>query len=47
MENKSERIEVLNRLEINGRKNSFMTLKSLKENFNSNPTVGLINLAKK
>ena len=38
--------EVLNRLEINGEKNSFITLKDHKENFNNNPTVRLINLAK-
>ena len=38
--------EVLNRLEINGEKNSFITLKNLKENFNNNPTVRLINPGK-
>ena len=38
--------EVLNRLEINGENNSFITLKDHKENFNSNPTVRLINPAK-
>ena len=38
--------EVLNRLEINGDKNSFITLKNLKENFNNNPTVMLINQGK-
>ena len=38
--------EVLNRLEINGEKNSFITLKNLKENFNNNPTVRLINQGK-
>ena len=39
--------EVLNRLEINGENNSFITLKDHKENFNNNPTVRLINPAKK
>ena len=39
--------EVLNRLEINREKNSVITLKNLKENFNNNPTVRLINLGKK
>ena len=38
--------EVLNRLEINGENNSFITLKDHKENFNNNPTVRIINLAK-
>ena len=38
--------EVLNRLEINGENNSFITLKDHKENFNNNPTVRLINPAK-
>ena len=38
--------EVLNQLEINGENNSFLTLKDHKENFNNNPTVRLINLAK-
>ena len=38
--------EVLNRLEINGKNNSFITLKDHKENFNNNPTVRLINPAK-
>ena len=38
--------EVLNRLEINGENNSFITLKDHKENFNNNPTARLINLAK-
>ena len=38
--------EVLNRLEINGENNSFITLKDHKENFNNHPTVRLINLAK-
>ena len=39
--------EVLNRLEINGENNSFITLKNRKESFNNNPTVRLINPAKK
>ena len=39
--------EVLNQLEINGENNSFTTLKYHKENFNNNPTVRLINPAKK
>ena len=39
--------EVLNQLEINGENNSFLTLKDHKENFNNNPTVRLINPAKK
>ena len=38
--------KVLNRLEINGESNSFITLKDHKENFNNNPTVRLINPAK-
>ena len=38
--------EELNRLEINGENNSFITLKDHKENFNNNPTVRLINPAK-
>ena len=38
--------EVLNRLEINGENNRFITLKDHKENFNNNPTVRLINPAK-
>ena len=38
--------EVLNRLEVNGENNSFITLKDHKENFNNNPTVRLINPAK-
>ena len=38
--------EVLNRLEINGEKNSFITLKDHRENFNNNSTVRLINPAK-
>ena len=38
--------EVLNRLEINSENNSFITLKDHKENFNNNPAVKLINLAK-
>ena len=38
--------EVLNQLERNGENNSFITLKDHKENFNNNPTVRLINLAK-
>ena len=38
--------EVVNRLEINGENNSFITLKNHKENFNNNPTVRVINLAK-
>ena len=38
--------EVLNRLEINGENNSFITLKDHKENFNNNPTVRLIKPAK-
>ena len=38
--------EVLNRLEINGENNSFITLKDHKDNFNNNPTVRLINPAK-
>ena len=38
--------EVLNRLEINGENNSFITLKDHKGNFNNNPTIRLINPAK-
>ena len=38
--------EVLNRLEINGENNSFITQKKRKENFNNNLTVRLINPAK-
>ena len=38
--------EVLNRLEINGKNNTFITLKDYKENFNNNPTVTLINRQK-
>ena len=38
--------EVLNQLEINDENNSFIALKDHKENFNNNPTVRLINLAK-
>ena len=38
--------EILNRLEVNGGNNSFITLKDHKENFDSNPTVRLINPAK-
>ena len=38
--------EVLNRLEINGENNSFITLKDHKKKFNNNPTVRLINPAK-
>ena len=38
--------EVLNRLEINGENNSFITLKDHKENLDNNPTVRLINPAK-
>ena len=37
---------VLNRLEVNGENNNFITLKDHKENFNNNPTVRLINPAK-
>ena len=39
--------EVLSRLEINGENNRFITLKDHKENFNNNPSVRLINSAKK
>ena len=38
--------KVLNRQEINGEKNSFITLKDHKENFRNNPTVILINPSK-
>ena len=38
--------EVLNRLEINGKSNTLITLKDYKENFNNNPTVTLINPVK-
>ena len=38
--------EVLKQLETNGEKNSFITLKDHKKNFNSNPAVRLINPAK-
>ena len=38
--------EVLNRLEINGENNIFITLKDHKGNFNNNPTIRLINPAK-
>ena len=38
--------EVLNRLKMNGKNNSFMTLKDHNKNFNNNPTVRLINPAK-
>ena len=38
--------EVLNRLEINGENNSFITLIDHKENHNSNLTVRLLNPAK-
>ena len=37
---------LLNRLEINGEDNSFITPKDQKENFNNNPTVKLITPAK-
>ena len=39
--------EVLSRLEINGENNRFITLKDHKEDFNNNPSVRLINSAKK
>ena len=39
--------EVLSRLEISGENNRFITLKDHKENFNNNPSVRLINSAKK
>ena len=39
--------EVLSRLEINGENNRLITLKDHKENFNNNPSVRLINSAKK
>ena len=38
---------MLNQLEINGEKNSFITLKDQQENFNSYSTARLINLKKK
>ena len=38
--------EILNRVEINGEKNCFFTLKDHKDNFANNPLVRLINPAK-
>ena len=38
--------EALNRLEINGENNSFITMKDHKQNFNNNPTLRFINPAK-
>ena len=38
--------EVLNRLEINGENNSFITLKDYQENFSNNPIERFINPAK-
>ena len=38
--------QVLHRLGINEESNCFFTLKDHKENFQNNPTVGLINSAK-
>ena len=38
--------EVLHRWEIDDENKNFLTLKDHKENFNNNPTVRLINLAK-
>ena len=38
--------KILNRIEINGEKNSFFTLKDHKDNFANNPQVRLINPAK-
>ena len=39
--------EVFNQIDINGASNCFFTHKDLKENFQNNPTVRLINPAKK
>ena len=38
--------EILNRIEINGENNCFLTLKDQKDNFANNPQVRLINPAK-
>ena len=39
--------ELLNQIDINGESNCFFKHKDLKENFQNNPTVRLINPAKK